>query len=240
MLKGLFGLPLRALEGFINSLFQLMALPLTSPSYSSISKRAKTINIHYRLPSKGPITHLVIDATGLKLYGEGEWKQRKYGKEERRVWRNLHMVVDARTHEAIAAEVSLENVGGSEVLPGWLNPLRRRIAQVSADGAYHSKACPKKRGQSQYPPRKPAGYWEQGHSRNEALAALKVGQLPECKRESGYHQRSKAETAMLRYKQLISPTLSLRDYNGQVAEALAGVKVMNKMLGLCMPVRQVS
>jgi hypothetical protein len=64
--------------------------------------------------------------------------------------------------------------------------------------------------------------------------------LPECKRESGYHQRSKAETAMLRYKQLISPTLSLRDYNGQVAEALAGVKVMNKMLGLCMPVRQVS
>lgn len=45
---------------------------------------------------------------------------------------------------------------------------------------------------------------------------------------------------MLRYKQLISPTLSLRDYNGQVAEALAGVKVMNKMLGLCMPVRQVS
>lgn len=164
MLKGLFGLPLRALEGFINSLFQLMALPQTSPSYSCISKRAKTVDIRYRLPSKGPVAHLVIDATGLKLYGEGEWKQRKYGKEKRRVWRKLHL----------------------------------------------------------------------------AVAALKAGQLAEWKRESGYHQRSKAETAMSRHKQLISPKLSLRDYNGQVAEALAGVKVMNKMLGLGMPVRQVS
>ncbi|GAB1149832.1 MAG: hypothetical protein SwBeaBPW_41300 [Shewanella algae] len=130
MLKGLFGLPQRALEGFINSLFQLMALPQTSPSYSCISKRAKTVDIRYRLPSKGPVAHLVIDATGLKLYGEGEWKQRKYGKEKRRVWRKLHLAVDAQTHEAVAAEVSLENVGDSEVLPGLLNPLRRRIAQV--------------------------------------------------------------------------------------------------------------
>ncbi|WKE64618.1 IS5 family transposase [Gallaecimonas kandeliae] len=244
MLKGLFDLPLRALEGFINSLFQLMELPLTSPSYSCISKRAKTVNIRYRLPSKGPVAHLVIDATGLKVYGEGEWKQRKYGKEKRRVWRKLHLAVDAQTHEAIAAEVSLENVGDSEVLPGLLNPLRRRIDQVSADGAYDSRAChrllQRKGAKASIPPRKTAGYWEQGHPRNEAVAALKAGQLAEWKRESGYHQRSKAETAMSRYKQLISPKLSLRDYNGQVAEALAGVKVMNKMLGLGMPVRQVS
>lgn len=83
MLKGLFGLPLRSLEGFINSLSQLMALPLTLPSYSCISKRAKTVNIRYRLPSKSAVAHFAIDATGLKVFGEGEWKQRQYGKEKR-------------------------------------------------------------------------------------------------------------------------------------------------------------
>uniref|UniRef100_UPI003D1CC5F8 IS5 family transposase n=1 Tax=Aeromonas rivipollensis TaxID=948519 RepID=UPI003D1CC5F8 len=83
MLKGLFKLPQRALEGFINSLFQLMAVPLQSPDYSCISKRAKTVDIKYRVPSQGPVAHLVIDATGLKVYGEGEWKIRKHGKEKR-------------------------------------------------------------------------------------------------------------------------------------------------------------
>ncbi len=80
MLKAVFKLPLRALEGFINSLFQLMNVPLQSPDYSCISKRAKTVEIKYRLPSHGPVAHLVIDATGLKVYGEGEWKIRKHGK----------------------------------------------------------------------------------------------------------------------------------------------------------------
>ena len=77
MLKAVFKLPLRALEGFINSLFELMNVPLQSPDYSCISKRAKTVEIKYRLPSHGPVAHLVIDATGLKVYGEGEWKIRK-------------------------------------------------------------------------------------------------------------------------------------------------------------------
>ncbi len=123
MLKGLFKLPLRALEGFIDSLFQLMAVPLQSPDYSCISKRAKTLDIKYRLPNQGPIAHLVIDATDFKVYGEGEWKIRKHDKETRRVWRKLHLAVDAATHTVVAAEVSLETVADNEVLPMLLNPL---------------------------------------------------------------------------------------------------------------------
>ncbi len=181
MLKGLFKLPLRALEGFINSLFQLMAVPLQSPDYSCISKRAKTVDIKYRLPSQGPVAHLVIDATGLKVYGEGEWKIRKHGKEKRRVWRKLHLAVDATTHAVIAAEVSLETVADNEVLPTLLNPLRRKIKQVSADGAYDTKAChallKKKGAKATIPPRKNAAPWEEGHPRNEAVTALKAGEL---------------------------------------------------------------
>ncbi len=89
MLKGLFNLPLRALEGFLNSVFSLMSLQLTSPGYSCISKRAKTVKVNYRPPCRGAIAHLVVDATGLKVYGEGEWKMRKHGKEKRRTWRKL-------------------------------------------------------------------------------------------------------------------------------------------------------
>ncbi|TMX14577.1 IS5 family transposase [Aeromonas salmonicida subsp. achromogenes] len=242
MLKSVFKLPLRALEGFINSLFQLMDVPLQSPDYSCISKRAKQVNIQYRLPSKGPVAHLVIDATGLKVYGDGEWKVRKHGKEKRRVWRKLHLAVDANTHAIVAAEVSLETVGDNEVLPTLLNRLRRKIEQVSADGAYDTKEChallKRKGARATIPPRKNAALWEEGHPRNEAVLALKAGELKEWKRASGYHQRSKAETAMYRFKQLISSKLSLRNYNAQVGEALAGVKAMNKMTVLGMPVRQ--
>ncbi len=132
MVKGLFKLPLRALEGFINSLFQLMAVPLQSPDYNCISKRAKTVDINYRLPSQSPVAHLVIDATGLKVYGEGEWKIRKHGKEKRRVWRKLHLAVNPVTHDIVAAEVSLENVHDAEglldKLPGCKGAHPNRIA----------------------------------------------------------------------------------------------------------------
>ena len=87
-------------------------------------------------------------------------------------------------------------------------------------------------------PPKNAAPWEEGHPRNEAVTALKAGELKQWKKDSGYHQRSIAETAMYRFKQLIGPTLSLRNYNAQVGEITAGVKVMNKLIGLGMPVRQ--
>jgi len=242
MLKIVFKLPLRALDGFINSLFKLMQVPLQSPDYSCFSKRAKTVEIKYRLPSQGQVAHLVIDATGLKVYGEGEWKIRKHGKEKRRVWRKLHLAVDAASHAIVAAEVSLETVGDNAVLPTLLNPLRRKIEQVSADGAYDTKEChallKKKWAKATIPPRKNAALWEEGHPRNEAVKALKAGELEQWKKDCGYHQRSKAETAMYRFKPLIGPKLSLRNYNAQVGEILAGVKVMNKVIGLGMPVRQ--
>ncbi len=84
MLKGIFGLSLRATGGFINLLFRLMDVPLRSPDYSCISKRAKTVEVKYRNPSRGPVAHLVVDSTGLKVYGEGEWKTCKHGTEKRR------------------------------------------------------------------------------------------------------------------------------------------------------------
>lgn len=241
MIKGIFSLSLRALQGFIDSIFALMNLPLRSPDYTSISKRSKTVQVKYKNKSKGSVRHIAIDSTGLKVLGEGEWKVKKHGAEKRRTWRKLHLAVNVDTHEVISAEVSLVNVGDSEALPTLLNPLRRKVHSVSADGAYDTKKCYEVLQNKGYkpliPPRKNAGYWEEGHPRNEVVDALKNDSLAQWKTDSGYHDRSISETAMSRYKGLTSGTLSLRCYNAQVGEALANVKAMNKVLGLGMPIR---
>ncbi|USD32099.1 MULTISPECIES: IS5 family transposase [Vibrio] len=241
MIKGIFSLPLRALQGFIDSIFKLLDVPLTSPGYTCISKRSKTVQVKYRNKSRGAIRHIAIDSTGLKVFGEGEWKVKKHGAEKRRTWRKLHLAVDVDTHEAISAEVSLVNVGDSEVLPTLLNPLRRKVITVSADGAYDSKNChetlKKKSSIPLIPPRKNAALWEDGHPRNEAVTALKNGTISEWKAQSGYHYRSISETAMSRYKGLTSGKLSLRCYNAQVGGIMANVKAINKVIGLGMPVR---
>lgn len=181
MIKGIFSLPLRALQGFIDSIFTLMDVPLTSPDYTCISKRSKTVQVRYRNKSKGCIRHIAIDSTGLKVFGEGEWKVKKHGNEKRRTWRKRHLAVDVDTHEVISAELSLVNVGDSEVLPTLLNPLRRKIGSVSGDGAYDTKGChnvlQRKGITPLIPPRKNASFWDDGHPRNEAVKALKSDTL---------------------------------------------------------------
>lgn len=215
MIKGIFSLSLRDLQGFIDSIFKLMDVPLTSPDYTCISKRSKTVQVRYRNKSKGRIRHIAIDSTGLKVFGEGEWKVKKHGNEKRRTWR--------------------------EVLPTLLNPLRRKIDSVSGNGAYDTKECNKvlqRKGITPLiPPRKNAGFWDNGHPRNEAAKALKSDTLAQWKINSGYHDYSLSETAMSRYKGPTSGQLSLRNYNAQVGEELANVKAMNKIIGLGMPIR---
>ncbi len=161
MIKAVFSLPLHATEGFLNSVFDLMQLPCRSPSYSCLSKRAKTVEVNYKRRSSGAVAHVVVDATGLKIYGEGEWHAYKHGREKRRRWRKLHLAVDSDTHDIIAAQMSLESVGDNQVLPALLNPLRRKVNQVSADGAYDTKDCyqllAKKNAMATIPPRKNAG-----------------------------------------------------------------------------------
>lgn len=145
---------------------------------------------------------------------------KKHSAEKLRTWRKLHLAVDVDTNEAISAEVSLVNVGDSEVLSTLLNPLRRKVAAVSADGAYDIKICYetlKNKGCTPLiPPRRNAALWEDGHPRNKAVMVLRDGTISEWKTESGYHYRSISEAAMSRYKGLTSGKLSLRCYNAQV------------------------
>ncbi len=108
MVKRIFFLPLRALQGFIDSIFRLANVLLVCPQYTCISRRAKDVEVCFKTSSRGTIQHLAIDATGVKVYGEGEWKVKKHGTDgKRRVWRKLHLAVDTDTHEIIAAALIL-------------------------------------------------------------------------------------------------------------------------------------
>jgi len=116
-LKMVFKLPLRATQGFVESLLKLLKLPLTAPDYSLLSKRQKSLCL--KLPDKiksMESMHLVVDSTGLKLYGEGEWKVRQPGKDKRRTWLKLHLAIHESAHRIEACLLTSANVHDSEAV----------------------------------------------------------------------------------------------------------------------------
>lgn len=242
MLKSVFHLPLRALEGFVNSIFCLMKISLTSPDYSTFSKRGKTLQVEIprRLPD-GPVD-IVFDSTGLKIYGEGEWKVRKHGAGKRRTRRKLHLVVTPDNRDCVAVELTTEDVGDGEVLPELLRQLEEQeIGRGYGDGAYDTRADYEvinlHGGEAVIPPRDNAAYWEAGHPRNQAVAECRKTDRKNWKINIGYHFRSLAETAVYRFKKLIGPCLSARIPENQGTEAYVGVAVINRMNTLGMPQR---
>ncbi len=163
----------------------------------------------------------MIDSTGLKVFGEGEWKVRKHGKERRRIWRKLHLAVDSNTHEVVCADLSLNNVTDSEAFPGLIRQTHRKIRAAAADGAYDTRLCHdelrRKKISALIPPRKGAGYWPGEYAdRNRAVANQRLsGSNARWKWTTEYNRRSIAETAMYRMKQLLGDSLTLRDYDGR-------------------------
>ncbi|WP_047060839.1 IS5 family transposase [Edwardsiella tarda] len=241
VIKHVFRLTLRAAQGFIDSIFTLMDVPLRCPDYTSVSKRTKSVNISFKSPTRGEIAHLVIDSTGLKVFDEGEWKVKKQGKERRRIWRKRYLAVDAKTHEIICADLSLNNVTDAEAFPGLIRQTHRKIRSAAADGAYDTRLCHdelrRKKISALIPPRKGACYWPVEYAdRNRAVANQRLtGSNARWRWKTDYNCRAIAETAMYRIKQLFRGSLTLRDYDGQVAEAMAMVRALNKMTKAGMP-----
>ncbi|WP_218758842.1 transposase, partial [Vibrio parahaemolyticus] len=115
-------------------------VPLVCPHYTCVSRRARDVKVCFKTSSRDTIQHLAIDATGLKVYGEGEWKVKKCGTNGKcRVWSKLHLAVDTYTHEIIAAELTLLGVTDAEVLPNLLKQTRRAIKEISGDGTYDTR-----------------------------------------------------------------------------------------------------
>ncbi len=165
-MKVLFGMALRQTTGFVESLLRLIGLDWAVPDFSTLSRRQKTLKVDIPYGgSDGPL-HLLVDSTGIKVEGEGEWNARKHGGTKRRVWRKIHIGIDEKSLEIRAAEFTTSDVGDAPMLPELLDqiPPEQEIATVTADGAFDTRKCHETiaaRGAAAIiPPRKNAKPWK--------------------------------------------------------------------------------
>lgn len=143
MIKSLFRLTLRMVTGFVRSLIKLSGLDWTAPDYSNLCCRQRHIDIAISYQKSNGGLYLLVDSTGLKFLGEGEWKRKKHQPEYRRRWRKLHIGIDAETLQIQAVQLTANKVGDSQVLGDLLGqiPPDERIDSVYTDGAYDTKRC---------------------------------------------------------------------------------------------------
>jgi hypothetical protein len=135
-LRAVFGLALRQTEGLIGSVIALLGLDLAVPDHSTLSRRAKTLEVTpFRRAGTGPL-HLLVDSTGLKLGGAGEWLVEKHGTSRRRSWRKLHIGVDADSGEILAVAVTRKEIDDGAVVDALLEQIVDPIASFTADGDY--------------------------------------------------------------------------------------------------------
>ena len=227
MIKSLFRLSLQMVTGFVQSLIQLSGLSWTAPDYSTLCRRQKQIDIAISYQKSHEGLHLLVDSTGLKFLGEGEWKRKKHQPEYRRQWRKLHIGIDAKTLQIRAVQLTTNNVSDSQVLGDLLNqiPSDERIDSVYTDGAYDTKWCRQvisdRHVHAVIPPRKNARPWKDKKlgslERNELLKTVKRLGRTLWKKWSGYHRHSLVETKMHCIK-LLGDKLSARNFQSQVNE----------------------
>ena len=137
-LKEVFHLTNRSVEGFVRSLFGMMNIPLSVPDHSTLSKRGKTLKVKLPRKAKGGL-NLVLDSTGLKIYGEGEWKVRKHGYSKRRTWRKLHLGADPESGEIQAVLLTENSVSDDAAVKELLEQIEQTLFTCAADGAYDKR-----------------------------------------------------------------------------------------------------
>ncbi len=251
-LKAVFHLNFRALEGFLESLAQLLNINLKVPDYSTIAKRQRHLNVSLSTHAqKGESLHLVIDSTGLKIFGEGEWKVRQHGVIKKRLWRKLHLAINDKTQMIEACtltELGTQDCEGfSELLDAIENPIEKAIG----DGAYDRFSCyeamEKRGGIGIFPPQHNAVTSQERSAnkkkaspaavakRDEAIKSVRALGRADWKQQTGYHRRSLAETAMFRIKSILGRHLRCHSLQNQLLEARVWCSVLNTMTLLGMP-----
>ena len=243
--QAVYSLAGRQTQGFLESIFELMKIKLSVPDHSTLSRRRRSLTITLPVQDWSKSRHLVVDSTGVKVYGEGEWKVRQHGISKRRTWLKLHLCVDEATREVVSAVASTNDISDAEVLPELLEDVPGEITQVSADGAYDQRKCyqalNKHNANAAIPPRKGARIWQHGnrkserHKRDENLRRLRRVGRKQWKKESHYHRRSLAETTMFRFKTIFGDRLQTRQVNNQFKELLLKTSILNQMTHLGMP-----
>jgi len=244
-LQEIYHLGLRQTEGLLQSIGELLHLEVAIPDYSTLSRRRATLEIALPRTCGSEALHVVVDSTGVKVFGEGEWKVRQHGYSYRRTWRKVHLGVDEASGELVAAVVTTNNYSDSQILPDLLAQVEEEIQQVSGDGGYDRRNCYEairaRQAQATIPPQRNAKIWQHGNTKAERLARdqnlRRIRQVGRAawKRECGYHRRSLAETTMFRLKTIFSERVTARGFAGQAVQVLVRCAALNRMTQLGKP-----
>jgi hypothetical protein len=238
---------LRQTEGLLADIFKLMGIKLSVPDYSTVSRRASRLKVVLckKTAKKGEKKIVVIDSTGLKVYGEGEWKVKMHGRAKNRTWRKVHLGIGP-DGEIQAAKLTLNSVADCEVAPDLLNQIESDIDTLAGDGGYDKETVYQSlRGKRVrnvlIPPQKNAKIKRHGnlkcerHERDENLRQIRKIGRKKWKEKSGYHVRSLIEATMFRLKTILGDRLNARKLENQITELLVSCNILNKMAALGMP-----
>jgi len=238
---------LRQTEGLLEDIFKLMGLKLSVPDYSTVSRRASRLNVVLckKTAKKGEKKIVVIDSSGLKVYGEGEWKVKMHGQSKRRTWRKAHLGIGP-DGEIQAAKITLNNAADCQVAPNLLNQIESEIDTLAGDGGYDKEIVYQSLRDRRVknvliPPQKNAKIKRHGnlkcelHQRDENLRRIRKVGRKKWKEKSGYHVRSLIEATMFRLKTILGDRLNARKFENQTAEFLISCNILNRMSALGMP-----
>ena len=248
MLRLAFGRPWRQTEGMLASILRLLGLDLPVPDHTTFSRRSADLTVAQALSTaRGPV-NVVIDSTGLQVFGAGEWQREKHGGQGRRTWRKLHLAVDPETGEILASELTTTEDGDTSQVGPLLDQISGSIASVTADGAYDGEPVYRAIAERDpaaaviIPPRSTAVPSSTAGTaptqRDWHLQMIQARGRLGWQKAVNYGRRSLGEVAMMRYKTLIGRRLHARTLSTHKTEAAAGCKVINIMTQLGMPMSQ--
>jgi Transposase DDE domain len=252
-LKAVFRLALRQTEGLIGSIIELLGLSLAVPTFSTLSRRAATVEVPRPRSGSGaehdadgePL-HLLVDSTGLKLCGAGEWLVEKHATKRRRSWRKLHIGVDAGTGKIVAATLTTKDIDDAAEVGPLFEQLKGPLASFTADGAYDQDSVydavigRDPEAAVIVPPRSTAALSETAETeptqRDRHLQGIAEKGRMGWQKASGYNVRSRVEAAIGRYKQVIGDGLRFRKDERRATEVAVAVTVLNRMTELGRPI----
>jgi transposase len=246
-LRTVFGLAYRQTEGLIGSIIGLLGLALRVPDHTTLSRRAATLAVPRPTAAAGDARsiHLLVDSTGLKLCGAGEWLVEKHGTKRRRAWRKLHLGVDAETGQIVASALTSKEVDDAAQVGPLLDQVTGSLSALIADGAYDQDSVYAEVADRHpdaaviVPPRITAVLSAMAETaptqRDQQLECIAEKGRAGWQKASGYTRRAKVEAAIGRWKQVIGNGLRSRMDERQTTEVNVAVHVLNRMLELGRP-----
>lgn len=231
----IYRLPLRQVECFINNLFTRLKLAIASPDYTILSRRRMRLNIPKVIYGYQRHDAVLIDSSGMKIAGDGEWHREYHDVYRRKLWLKVHLGVSWKTRQIIAVTCTPSTKTDGSVFPEILKQLPKSVDECIGDGAYDTRGCylaAKNRGLKAIFSIRSSAVLHQDDPilsrRNQAILFSKMIDKKTWKKYSGYHRRSLAENAFFRLKTIFGPRVSAKKFAAQIVQIALRVNLLNR------------